>query len=157
MAGTRRAASAGSQPARPKRVTLKQKRENERAGKIGQLTQTREELNRKLEEISRELERLVFPPMEGQILVHRQYGEGVVEEQNGAILTIRYSDTMRRQKLPAVLTGGTAYTDDSELMEICSRVEQLEKERITLESKLKLNWHGLDALLNPQPRTRRGR
>ena len=129
----------------------------ESAGKIGQLTQTREELNRRLGEITKELEDLAYPEMVGWTLVHRLYGEGIVEQQNDAVLTIRYGDTERRQKLPAVLTGGTASTDNTDAMEMCARVESLEKERTSIESKLKLNWHGLDALLNPQPHSRRSR
>ncbi len=157
IAVRRAAVGTGSKPVRPRRETLKQKRENERAGKIGQLTQTREELNRRLGEITKELEDLAYPEMVGWTLVHRLYGEGIVEQQNDAVLTIRYGDTERRQKLPAVLTGGTASTDNTDAMEMCARVESLEKERTSIESKLKLNWHGLDALLNPQPHSRRSR
>ena len=143
--------------ARPKRMSLKQRKEQERAGKIEQLTQTREALKKRLTEISEEIEAISVPQLEGETISHRLYGEGTVDEQKADVLTIRYGDTVRRQKLPVLLTGGTATVDDEEAMKSCSRLITLQKERSSLESKIQMNWHGLDVLLNPPVRSRRAR
>ncbi len=121
---------------RRRRVATKQQREIIRKEEIEKLTFQISELREKLTELTGQRDAMVLPNFEGKNVEHSQYGHGTVSEQEDAVLTIEYSDRVRKQKLPFVVASGCVKVDDTEATESCKRISDLENEQARLRKEI---------------------
>ena len=100
------------------------------------------ELRGKLTEVTEQREAMTLPNLEGRKVEHSQYGHGIVNGQQDAVLTIEYSDGVRRQKLPFVIASGCVKVNDLEATENCKRISDLDNEQAKLrrEIQYKESW-----------------
>ena len=128
--------------ARRRRATTKQQRAEIRKKEIEQLTKQVSKLRGKLTEITEKRDAMELPNLEGMDVEHSQYGHGIVNGQQDAVLTIEYSDGVRRQKLPFVIASGCVKVNDLEATENCKRISDLDNEQAKLrrEIQYKESW-----------------
>ena len=125
---------------RRRRATTKKQREE--AAKIeiqkltGQLDVLRGRLTGRLTEVTEQREAMTLPNLEGKKVEHSKYGEGTVNEQKDAVLTVTYAGGVRKQKLPFVIASGCVTVDDSEATERCRRINDLETEQSKLKKEI---------------------
>ena len=128
--------------ARRRRATTKQQREEIRRNEIEQLMIQISLLRGRLTDVTEQREAMALPNLEGMDVEHSQYGHGTVSEQKDAVLTIEYSDKVRKQKLPFVIASGCVKVNDSEATENCIKISDLDNEQSKLrkESQYKESW-----------------
>ena len=128
--------------ARRRRATTKQQRAELRKKEIEQLTLQVSLLRGKLTEITEQRDAMELPNLEGINVEHSQYGHGIVNGQQDAVLTIKYSDGVRRQKLPFVIASGCVKVNDLEATESCKKISDLDNEQAKLRKEIqyKESW-----------------
>ena len=121
---------------RRRRATTKQQREEQKKIQIKKLTFQIDELRGKLTEVTEAREAMVLPNLEGRTVEHSQYGQGKVNDQQDAVLTIEYARGIRKQKLPFVIASGCVTVDDAEATESCRKMLDLDNEQARLRKEI---------------------
>ena len=121
---------------RRRRATTKQQREEQKKIQIKKLTFQIDELRGKLTEVTEAREAMVLPNLEGRTVEHSQYGQGKVNDQQDAVLTIEYARGIRKQKLPFVIASGCVTVDDIEATENCRKMLDLDNEQARLRKEI---------------------
>ena len=84
-----------------------------------------------------------MPLLEGMEVEHTQYGLGIVVKQQDAVITVRYGETVKKQKLPFVVSGGFLQLQDTGLATQMVHMEELDKQKDSLEKEI----HYIESLL----------
>ena len=121
---------------RRRRATTKQQREEQKKIQIKKLTFQIDELRGKLTEVTEAREAMVLPNLEGRTVEHSQYGQGKVNDQQDAVLTIEYARGIRKQKLPFVIASGCVTVDDIEATESCRKMLDLDNQQARLRKEI---------------------
>ena len=121
---------------RRRRTITKQQREEAKKIQIEKLTFQIGELRGKLTEVTEERDAMVLPNLEGKTVKHSQYGQGTVNNQADAVLTIEYARGIRKQKLPFVIASGCVTVDDMEATENCRKILLLDNEQARLRKEI---------------------
>ena len=121
---------------RRRRAATKKQREEEARNEIRKLTGQLDVLRGRLTEVTEQREAMTLPNLEGKKVEHSKYGEGTVNEQKDAVLTVTYAGGVRKQKLPFVIASGCVTVDDSEATERCRRINDLETEQSKLKKEI---------------------
>lgn len=127
-----------------KKKTLSQRqKEEEKREKIEKLNAQKESLGSRLAAVEALRSGFSFPDLQGAEVEHSQYGPGKVVSQNESVLTIDYDGVEKKQKLPFVVAGGFLHLPDSEMETQFVQMEDLDKQKCTLEKEL----HFIESLL----------
>ncbi len=127
-----------------KKKTLSQRqKEEEKREKIEKLNAQKESLGSRLAAVEALRSGFSFPDLQGAEVEHSQYGPGKVVSQNESVLTIDYDGVEKKQKLPFVVAGGFLHLPDSEMETQFVQMEDLDKQKSTLEKEL----HFIESLL----------
>ena len=121
---------------RRRRATTKQQREEQKKIQIKKLTFQIDELRGKLTEVTEARDAMVLPNLEGRTVEHSQYGQGKVNGQQDAVLTIEYARGIRKQKLPFVIASGCVTVDDIEATESCRKMLDLDNQQARLRKEI---------------------
>ena len=127
-----------------KKKSLSQRqKEEEKREKIEKLNAQKESLGSRLAAVEALRSGFSFPDLQGAEVEHSQYGPGKVVSQNESVLTIDYDGVEKKQKLPFVVAGGFLHLPDSEMETQFVQMEDLDKQKSTLEKEL----HFIESLL----------
>ena len=127
-----------------KKKTLSQRqKEEEKREKIEKLNAQKESLGSRLAAVEALRSGFSFPDLQGAEVEHSLYGPGKVVSQNESVLTIDYDGVEKKQKLPFVVAGGFLHLPDSEMETQFVQMEDLDKQKSTLEKEL----HFIESLL----------
>lgn len=121
---------------RKKKLTIKQQKELEKRQKIEALQAERDELQGEYDAADAKRAQIQFPDLKGRQVEHTQYGPGTVTDQNDSVLTVRYGDAVKKQKLPFVLVSGFLQTGDDEAAETCRRISELDGQLTNIRRKI---------------------
>ena len=77
-----------------------------------------------------------IPVLEGQEVEHTQYGPGTVVSQREAVITVRYGNVEKKQKLPFVVAGGFMHLKDSETETQLVHMDDLDKQKASLDKEI---------------------
>ena len=135
------AARAGTET-RKKTSTQRQKEEEKRE-KTEKLTAQKYSLASRLAAVEVLRSGFSLPQLEGEDVEHTQYGPGKVIAQKGAVITVQYSGSSKKQKLPFVVAGGFLRLHDPEMETQMFRLDELDRQKDSLEKEIKY----IDSLL----------
>ena len=135
------AARAGTET-RKKTSTQRQKEEEKRE-KTEKLTAHKDSLASRLAAVEALRSGFSLPQLEGEDVEHTQYGPGKVIAQKGAVITVQYSGSSKKQKLPFVVAGGFLRLHDPEMETQMFRLDELDRQKDSLEKEIKY----IDSLL----------
>lgn len=127
---------------RKKTSSQKQKEEEKRA-KAEKLNAQRDSLASRLAAVDALRSGFSIPDLEGTAVEHTQYGPGTVVQQQGAVITVQYGDSLKKQKLPFVVAGGFLHLQDEDVEVSLTRMEELDRQKDALEKEI----HYIESLL----------
>ena len=110
--------------------------QEEKRERIEALTAQRDSLQSKLAAVEALRNGFEMPQLEGREVVHTQYGPGVIVQQKGAVITVKYGDEEKKQKLPAVVSGKFMSLQDEDLEMQFFHMDELDMQKDALQKKL---------------------
>lgn len=135
------AAKAGTST--KKKTSTQRQKEEEKRERYGKLNAQKGSLLSRLTAVEALRTGYEMPQIEGEEVEHTQYGHGTVVKQQGDVITVRYEGVEKKQKLPFVVSGGFLHLQDASLETQFMRIEDLEKEKYSLEKEIQY----IDSLL----------
>lgn len=145
--GERMAAKAGTETR--KKTSSQRQKEEEKREKSEKLNAQKDSLQSRLAAVEALRGGFEMPLLEGREVEHTQYGPGTVVEQQNAVITVRYGDTVKKQKLPYVVSGGFLHLQDTELETQMIHMDELDKQKASLEKEI----HYIESLLGDLEKT----
>lgn len=127
-------AKAGTET-KKKTSTQRQKEEVKRE-RFEKLEAQKSVLQNKLASVDAHRSGFEMPQLEGMEVEHTQYGPGTVMKQQGAVLTVRYGEVEKKQKLPFVVSGGFMRLQDEAMETRLAHMEELDKQKSSLEKEI---------------------
>lgn len=128
------ATKAGTE--KKKKTSTQRQKEEEKRERIEALTAQRDSLQSKLAAVEALRNGFEMPQLEGREVVHTQYGLGVIVQQKGAVITVKYGDEEKKQKLPAVVSGKFMSLQDEDLEMQFFHMDELDMQKDALQKKL---------------------
>ena len=128
------ATKAGTE--KKKKTSTQRQKEEEKRERIEALTAQRDSLQSKLAAVEALRNGFEMPELEGREVVHTQYGPGVIVQQKGAVITVKYGDEEKKQKLPAVVSGKFMSLQDEDLEMQFFHMDELDMQKDALQKKL---------------------
>lgn len=119
-----------------KKTSTQRQKEEEKRERFGKLDAQRNSLQSKLAAVEALRSGFEMPQLEGAEVEHTQYGPGTVLKQQGAVLTVLYGDVEKKQKLPFVVSGGFMHLHDEDLETQLVHMEELDKQKNSLEKEI---------------------
>lgn len=111
---------------RKRKMTIKQQKEAEKLAKEQALVKEAEMIQAFIDNNDAKRREVHFPILKDRTIVHSQYGEGKVVEQQGATLSIQYEKGIKKQKLPQVLLNNFTDGVTEEEIEDCRKISELD-------------------------------
>ena len=102
------AAKAGAET--KKKTSTQRQKEEEKRERSEKLNAQKSALESRLAAVEALRSGYEIPVLEGQEVEHTQYGPGTVVSQREAVITVRYGNVEKKQKLPFVVAGGFMQT-----------------------------------------------
>lgn len=133
--GERMAAKVGTE-AKKKTSTQRQKEEEKRE-RAEKLEAQKSSLRNKLAAVDALRSGFEMPQLEGMEVEHTQYGPGTVTGQQGGVITVRYGDAEKKQKLPFVVAGGFMRLRDQALETQFLHMDDLDRQKDSLEKEIR--------------------
>ena len=119
-----------------KKTSTQRQKEEEKRKRIETLTAQRDTLQSKLAAVEALRNGFEMPQLEGKEVEHTQYGQGVIIHQQGAVITVKYGDEEKKQKLPVVVSGKFMSLQDEELEMQLFHMNELDMQKDALQKKL---------------------
>lgn len=119
-----------------KKTSTQRQKEEEKRERIETLTAQRDTLQSKLTAVEVLRNGFEMPQLEGREVEHAQYGHGVIIRQQGAVITVKYGDEEKKQKLPVVVSGKFMSLQDEELEMQFIHMNELDIQKDALQKKL---------------------
>lgn len=141
------AAKAGTET-RKKTSTQRQKEEEKRE-RSEKLNAQKSALQSRLAAVEALRSGFEIPQLEGEPVEHSQYGAGTVVKQQGAVITVRYGESEKKQKLPFVVSGGFLKLRDPETETMLVHIEELDRQKDALMKEMRY----IDSLLGDLEKT----
>lgn len=126
-----------------KRTSSQRLKEEEKREKKEKLNVQKNALASKLAAVDALRSGFEIPVLEGQEVEHVQYGTGTVIRQDDTVVTVRYGDMTRKQKLPFVVAGGLMHLKDAGAEDSLAQIENLDRQGDALRKEM----HYIDSLL----------
>ena len=139
--GERMAAKAGTETR--KKTSSQRQKEEEKRERSEKLNAQKDSLQSRLAAVEALRSGFEMPLLEGMEVEHTQYGPGTVLKQQDAVITVRYGETVKKQKLPFVVSGGFLKLQDTGLATQMVHMEELDKQKDSLEKEI----HYIESLL----------
>ena len=127
-----------------KKTSTQRQKEEEKRKKTEKITAQRDSLLSRLAAVNALRGGCEIPELEGMNVVHAQYGSGVVTQQKGAVITVRYEGSVKKQKLPFVVAGGLLHLNDEATEAMLTQMDDLDRQKDSLEKEI----HYLESLLS---------
>ena len=123
---------------RKSKISTVQKRKLDNTRKRAELLEDRERILILLDEITADEHKITMPDMVGMTASHEKFGKGSITEQKGRYLTIEFTDLNLQKKfaLPGVITNRFISVDDSNVMKVCTRMDELQQKHSELDRRL---------------------
>ena len=126
-----------------KRTSSQRLKEEEKREKKEKLNAQKNALASRLAAVDALRSGFEIPVLEGQEVEHVQYGTGTVIRQDGSVVTVRYGDMTKKQKLPFVVAGGLMHLKDSGAEDSLAQIENLDRQGDALRKEMQY----IDSLL----------
>ena len=139
--GERMAAKAETETR--KKTSSQRQKEEEKRERSEKLNAQKDSLQSRLAAVEALRSGFEMPLLEGMEVEHTQYGPGTVVKQQDAVITVRYGETVKKQKLPFVVSGGFLQLQDTGLATQMVHMEELDKQKDSLEKEI----HYIESLL----------
>lgn len=139
--GERMAAKAGTETR--KKTSSQRQKEEEKRERSEKLNAQKDSLQSRLAAVEALRSGFEMPLLEGMEVEHTQYGPGTVVKQQDAVITVRYGETVKKQKLPFVVSGGFLKLQDTGLATQMTHMEELDRQKDSLEKEI----HYIESLL----------
>jgi ATP-dependent 26S proteasome regulatory subunit len=136
------AAKAGTETR--KKTSSQRQKEEEKRERSEKLNAQKDSLQSRLAAVEALRSGFEMPLLEGREVEHTQYGPGTVISQQGAVITVRYGETVKKQKLPYVVSGGFLLLRDDQLETQMVHMEELDRQKDSLEKEI----HYIESLLS---------
>jgi hypothetical protein len=140
--GERMAAKAGTETR--KKTSSQRQKEEEKRERSEKLNAQKDSLQSRLAAVEALRSGFEMPLLEGREVEHTQYGPGTVISQQSAVITVRYGETVKKQKLPYVVSGGFLLLRDDQLETQMVHMEELDRQKDSLEKEI----HYIESLLS---------
>lgn len=119
-----------------KKTSTQRQKEEEKRERIERLEAQKNSLQSRLAAVDALRSGFEMPQLEGVEVEHTQYGPGTVVKQQGAVLTVRYGEVEKKQKLPFVVSGGFMRLQDEAMETQLVHMEDLDKQKSSLEKEI---------------------
>ena len=116
-----------------KKTSTQRQKEEEKRERFEKLDAQRSSLQSKLAAVEALRSGFEMPQLEGREVEHTQYGPGTVIKQQGAVITVRYGESEKKQKLPFVVSGGFMHLQDEDLETQLVHMDELDRQKSSLE------------------------
>lgn len=141
------AAKTGS--ATRKKTSTQRQKEEEKRVKSEKITAQKNSLMNRLAAVDALRSGFEMPQLEGEEVEHAQYGSGKVTAQQGAVITVQYDGTAKKQKLPFVVACGILHLKDEKTETELTQMEDLDRQKDSLQKEIQY----LDSLLGDLEKT----
>lgn len=123
---------------RKSKISTVQRRKLDNTRKRAELLEDREKVLILLDEITADEHKITMPDMVGMTASHEKFGKGSITEQKGRYLIIDFSDQNLQKKfaLPGVITNRFISVEDSNVMKVCTRMDELQQKHSELDRRL---------------------
>ena len=128
------AAKAGAET--KKKTSTQLQKEEEKRERSEKLNAQKSALESRLAAVEALRSGYEIPVLEGQEVEHTQYGPGTVVSQREAVITVRYGNVEKKQKLPFVVAGGFMHLKDSETETQLEPMDDLDKQKASLNKEI---------------------
>lgn len=128
------AAKAGTET--KKKTSAQRQKEEEKRARIEELTAKKVSLENRISTVAALRGGFEMPQLEGREVEHTLYGPGTIIKHKGAVITVRYGDEEKKQKLPLVVAGHLMSLGDEELETRFEHMAELDKQRDAMEKEL---------------------
>jgi hypothetical protein len=128
------AAKAGTEG--KKKTSTQRQKEEEKRERSEKLEAQKNSLLNKLAAVEALRSGFEMPQLEGMQVEHTQYGPGTVVGQQGAVITVRYGDVEKKQKLPFVVSGGFIHLQDEALETQLVHMDELDRQKSSLKKEI---------------------
>ena len=119
-----------------KKTSTQRQKEEEKRERFEKLEAHKNSLQSRLAAVDALRSGFEMPQLEGAEVEHTQYGPGTVMKQQGAVLTVRYGEAEKKQKLPFVVSGGFMRLHDEAMETQLVHMEELDKQKSSLEKEI---------------------
>lgn len=119
-----------------KKTSTQRQKEEEKRERSEKLNAQKSALESRLAAVEALRSGYEIPVLEGQEVEHTQYGPGTVISQQGAVITVRYGNVEKKQKLPFVVAGGFLHLKDSETETQLVHMDDLDKQKASLNKEI---------------------
>lgn len=119
-----------------KKTSTQRQKEEEKRERVEKLEAQKNSLQSRLAAIEALRSGFEMPQLEGMEVEHTQYGPGTVVKQQEAVLTVRYGEVEKKQKLPFVVSGGFMRLQDQAMETQLVHMEELDKQKNSLEKEI---------------------
>lgn len=119
-----------------KKTSTQRQKEEEKRERVERLEAQKNSLQSRLAAVDALRSGFEMPQLEGVEVEHTQYGPGTVVKQQGAVLTVRYGEVEKKQKLPFVVSGGFMRLQDEAMETQLVHMEDLDKQKSSLEKEI---------------------
>jgi hypothetical protein len=119
-----------------KKTSTQRQKEEEKREKAEKLNAQKEALMSRLAAVDALRSGFEMPQLEGSEVEHTQYGPGRVIKQQGAVLTVQYENSVKKQKLPFVVAGGFLHLNDGETETRMVQMDELDSQKSSLQKEI---------------------
>lgn len=132
-----------------KKTSTQRQKEEEKRERMEKLNAQKASLGSRLAAVDALLSGYTIPDLQGTEVDHTQYGRGTVILQKEGVITVRYGETEKKQKLPFVVAGGFMHLQDAEMETQLSQMDDLNRQKDSLEKEIQY----MDSLLSDLEKT----
>lgn len=126
-----------------KKTSSQRQKEEEKRERSVKLNAQKESFESRLAAVQALLGSIEMPDLQGMEVEHTQYGPGTVISQKETVITVRYGDTEKKQKIPFAVAEGFLRLPDKEMETNLTRMDDLMGQKNVIEKEI----HYLTSLL----------
>ena len=119
-----------------KKTSTQRQKEEEKRERMEKLNAQKASLGSRLAAVDALLSGYSIPDLQGPEVDHTQYGRGTVILQKEGVITVRYGETEKKQKLPFVVAGGFMQLPDTEMAEKLVQMDDLNRQKAALVKEI---------------------
>lgn len=119
-----------------KKTSTQRQKEEEKRERMEKLNAQKASLGSRLAAVDALLSGYTIPDLQGTEVDHTQYGRGTVILQKEGVITVRYGETEKKQKLPFVVAGGFMQLADTEMAEKLVQMDDLNRQKAALVKEI---------------------
>ncbi len=120
---------------KPTKKTKEMLEENSK--QIEELQASQDQLKEELESLNREEKALGDKAAKGLKVNHKKYGEGIVTEQDGKYIEVKFSDVTKKFVLPGCIADKYLEVEDESILDYYIKSNEIHQKKMSTELKIK--------------------